>query len=159
MKTFRELMNEKPLRLSNLGPRPEWTVSIRDGRRGFRLLVVDTKTGRSVTEAGLRRSEGALVAEALYLAAEAEGTVPGLINCGPEQCFHDTAFTLWAVRHFVILRFGKPGTRYIAYKTHPVSALVSKARSSGRKERKRRQRSRRDASRTAIRPSQARAAV
>jgi hypothetical protein len=107
---------EKPLVLSGL--RPEWTVSIRDGEHGFRIRVVDAKTGRTVREIGIRRVEGGLVAEVLHLTAESERTIPGLINCGQEECFRHEAFKRWATYLTITLRFGEPGKRYIGYRTH-----------------------------------------
>ena len=126
MKTLRELMNERPLKFR--APRPEWTMRIRNGVHGPRLLVVDADTGRTVTETGISRLEGAFVVEALHLAAEYEGTIPGLINCEQNPCLHSDAIELWAVHHDVSLRFQR---RHIPWEVDPPSARNSVAGSSG----------------------------
>ena len=49
METLRELMTERPLKITGRGPRPEWTVSIKNVVQGSRLLDVDAKSGSLVS--------------------------------------------------------------------------------------------------------------
>jgi len=114
MKTVRELIKERPLVLNRA--RPEWTVSIGKNVQGFHVRIVDTKSERIVREADFRRLDGACLAEMLHRASESEGNIPGMINCGQENCFRDRMFELWAAYHTVCLRRGKPITRYIGRK-------------------------------------------
>jgi hypothetical protein len=106
MKTLRDLMIERPL-IRNCAP-PEWTVSVVRSGQGFQVSVVDTKSGSIVSETGIPRLEGALITEALHLAAESSRTTPGRIYCGRELCFRDRDRTLmyWAAYHQVVLHFG-----------------------------------------------------
>jgi hypothetical protein len=108
MKTIRELMTEKPLKFCGREPRPDWTVSIRNGVQGLRLLVGNAKTGRTVTETGMRRLKGALVVEALHLVAESKETIPALITFEERACFHSNAIEHWAACREVALRYEKP---------------------------------------------------
>lgn len=119
MKAIRELMANHPLVMGRT--RPEWTVSIRKGESGFRVRVVDAKTGKTVRETGIRLLEGGCLAETLHLIAEAEQTIPGLINCGQEECFRHVAFEYWAVYCTITLRYGSPVVRYRAPGSRPAT--------------------------------------
>lgn len=119
MQTLRELVINHPLVMGRL--RPEWTVSIRKGQQGFRVRVVEAKNGIMVREIGFWLLEGLCLAETLHLIAEAEQTIPGIINCGQEECFRHMAFQHWAAYCMITLRYGSPVIRYIAPRIRPAT--------------------------------------